>query len=300
MKYRQKIEAKGVLNKLFLNDDYIFILILVNSITIFFDGFITDYSLKFKIDVTDSIITVLFLVEAIVKIRYHGWSKYISSNWNKFDFLLVVISLPSVYLLFSHFHTANLQFILIFRILRISRVLRFFRFFKFLPGIDNLFKGITRALRTSVFILIALGVYNFVLAILSCHLFGDIAPSMFGDPLKSFYTTFKVFTVEGWYEIPEKVVKNMNSPGLYTIGIKLYFIFLLITGGILGLSLINSILVDSMVEDNNNEIETKIDLLNRKIDVLIEAYNIPDKLKEELNNIKDKQIDFTHHRNNNT
>lgn len=45
---------------------------------------------------------------------------------------------------------------------------------------------------------------------------------------------------------------------------------ILITGGIFGLSLVNSIFVDAMVQDNNDELEKKVDLLNKKIDRLLD------------------------------
>jgi voltage-gated sodium channel len=49
----------------------------------------------------------------------------------------------------------------------------------------------------------------------------------------------------------------------------MYFIFVVISGGIFGLSLVNSIFVDAMVSDNNDELENKIDLLDQKIDKLL-------------------------------
>jgi len=50
----------------------------------------------------------------------------------------------------------------------------------------------------------------------------------------------------------------------------LVFIFILLTGGIFGLSLVNSIFVDAMVSDNNDELEKKIDDLNEKVSKLLE------------------------------
>ncbi len=252
---------------LLMNNDFIFALILLNSVTIFLEGFVFRRGINFTIDLIDSIITIMFLLEAIVKIRHWGWKNYIKSGWNKMDFILVVISLPSVYLLFTHFLVVDLHFLLVFRILRISRVIRFMRFFRFLPGINNLFSSITRALRTSVFIVIGLGIYNFVIAVLSCHIFKDYSPELFGNPLRSLYSTFKIFTIEGWYEIPEEIVANMESKWMISFT-KGYFIIILVTGGILGLSLVNSILVDSMVSDNNDNLEKKVDRLNQKIEKL--------------------------------
>ena len=49
----------------------------------------------------------------------------------------------------------------------------------------------------------------------------------------------------------------------------LLFVIILITGGIFGLSLVNSFFVYSMVSENNEELEKKIDNLEKKIDELI-------------------------------
>lgn len=46
---------------------------------------------------------------------------------------------------------------------------------------------------------------------------------------------------------------------------KLYFILILLTGGIFGLSLVNSIFVDAMVSDNNEDLEKKVDELSKEI-----------------------------------
>ncbi len=89
--------------------------------------------------------------------------------------------------------------------------------------------------------------------------------------MRSMYSTFKVFTIEGWYEIPDKIVRNSDTFSAFII--KFYFVIILIVGGILGLSLVNSIFVDSMVMDNNDDIEKKIDLLDKKIELLLEEKN---------------------------
>ena len=54
-----------------------------------------------------------------------------------------------------------------------------------------------------------------------------------------------------------------------TFFIYFYFIIVVLTGGILGLSLVNSIFVDSMISDNNDELEKKIDNLDIKVTELI-------------------------------
>ena len=263
----EKSENKiGIISRLFLNDRFILSLIILNSFTIFGEGF-QEFSptVLFYINLADSIITIFFLIEAIIKIRHLGWKEYIKSNWNKMDFILVAISLPSIVLLVVHSSLHGLAFLLIFRVLR---VFKFFRLFRFIPGIDDLVKGVQRALKASIFVLFGFFVLNFIISVLSCYLFKELSPEYFGNPMKAMYSTFRVFTVEGWYEIPDKILKNSSDMSSFII--KLYFVIVLIVGGILGLSLVNSIFVDSMVMDNNDDLERKIDILNDKIEVLLQ------------------------------
>ncbi len=253
------------ITSLFLNDKFILLLIIVNTITIFSEGFESIEIRFFNIaNFIDSLITVLFVIEALVKILHLSWRKYFQSNWNKLDFLLIILSLPSLLMLFANDETADISFLLV---IRISRVFKFLRFFKFIPGIVDLAKGVRRALRTSVVVLFGFIIYNFIISILSCYLFKNLSPDFFGNPIISFYSTFKVFTVEGWYEIPDEM--SIGLSGIKLFFIKLYFVIILITGGIFGLSIVNSIFVDSMVSDNNDDLERKIDELNKKIEMLI-------------------------------
>ncbi len=47
----------------------------------------------------------------------------------------------------------------------------------------------------------------------------------------------------------------------------------MISGGIICLSLVNSIFVDAMVSDNNEPLENKISILDEKIDKVLEKIN---------------------------
>lgn len=252
------------IKKLFLNDKFILIIIIINAVIIFGEGFEKiNGNLLHIINFIDFFITLLFIVEVIVKISHFSWKKYFESNWNKLDLLLIVLSLPSLLLLFANTKT-DISFLLV---IRISRVFKFVRFFKFIPGILEVAKGVRRALRTSLVVLFGFIIYNFIISVLSCYLFKNLSPEYFGNPISSFYSTFKVFTVEGWYEIPDEI--SVSLSGIKSFFVKLYFIIILITGGIFGLSIVNSIFVDSMVSDNNDELEKKIDELNEKIELLV-------------------------------
>ena len=74
---------------------------------------------------------------------------------------------------------------------------------------------------------------------------------------------FKVFTVEGWFDIPDAIASS-SSPGA-AISIRAFFVFAVATGGLLGLSMANAVFVDEMVKDNNEELEANILLLKQEI-----------------------------------
>ena len=117
--------------------------------------------------------------------------------------------------------------------------------------------------KASVIVIIGFFIYNFVVSVITSFLYNNIAPDYFGNPIQSFYTVFKIFTVEGWYEIPDMIANQTNKVIAFLS--RIYFIIILLTGGIFGLSLVNSIFVDAMVSDNNEDLEKKVDELTKEV-----------------------------------
>lgn len=254
-----------IIKKLFLNDYIILLLIILNAIIIFISGFDLGEENNFFLSILDNGVTILFIIELIIKLKEYG-GKYFESNWNKFDFILILLSIPALLAFFFRADIHDFSFLLVFRVMR---VFKSFRFLKFVPGIDHLIRGIKRALKASVIVILGFTVYIFIIGIFSFYLFKESSPEYFNNPLISLYSTFKIFTIEGWFEIPEQVTISL-SPSISFLTY-LYFIFVVLSGGILGLSLVNSIFVDAMVSDNNDELEKKIDSLESKIDRLLEV-----------------------------
>jgi voltage-gated sodium channel len=201
---------------------------------------------------------VYFVTEVVLKVRVVGWPSYWSSGWNRFDFIVVLLSSP---VLLSHFiDVGDLSIVLA---LRLGRLFRLFRVMRFIPNREHLWAGIKRALRASVGVFLALVVVNVVLSLGATQLFGRYAPEYFGNPAMSSYSLFRVFTVEGWYEIPDYVAAN-SHPAIGVLA-RLYFIIAVLGGGILGLSLANAVFVDEMTIDNNEDVEAKLDTLLEEV-----------------------------------
>lgn len=250
----EEFQSKGIFSFL-ISDGVVVSVIAINALILFLDAFPFIHAKIGKtLSLLDHICIVFFVVEAFHKIQNLGIRKYWSDHWNKFDFFIVLICVPVLIDALVPTSTSELAVITLFRL---GRFLRFIRLMRFLPNSDHIWRGLNRALKASVSIFLVLFTLNLILAIGATMLFSDLpdpAPLYFGDPLTSLYTMFKVFTVEGWYEVPDELVKGDIDQAMIIL-IRGYFVFSVLIGGILGLSLANAIFVDEMTTDNNDELE---------------------------------------------
>ena len=256
--------------KFFTEDRPVAIVISLNAIVLFFLSFDGLGGLGSFLSILDAIFLFYFILEAFIKVRLMGWKTYISRPWNQFDFFILLFSIPSLILLFEH-KFPDVSFIFVFRVVR---TVRFFKFIKFIPNIQELIAGVRRAFKASVFVLLAFFIYSFVISLVSCRMFKDYSPELFGDPFISFYNIFKIFTIEGWYEVPEQLVAQSGMGPIPTFFTKMYFILIVISGGLFGLSIVNAIFVEEMVRDNNDELEMKVDDINRKVNDINRKFNM--------------------------
>ena len=248
------------IRQVLLNERFILVVILINSVLIYAQ--VSGYE-NYFMGILETICTCIFLFEMIVKHKEYGVKGYWSDGWNRLDGSLVILSLPSVAALFVPNDMADLSFLMIFRLLR---VLRFFRVLHFFPNFTKVIEGFKRAMRESYAILLSFLVIIIIFGLLNCSLFRDADPMRFGTPLRSIYAVFQICTVEGWYEIPNAIAEYYGITTMAAEFVRLYFCFQLILGGIIGMSFINSIFVDAMVQDNNDEVSQKIDELQKTLD----------------------------------
>lgn len=248
-----------MLKRLFLSERNIMIAILINALIIFIMYF-PAWKHHPWLETADHLLVLFFLVEAIVKMRALGTKAYFASAWNRFDFIIVMGSLPTLFVFFFPILPDTSLLI----VLRLFRLIRLIRFIQFVPHLNQVMTGLTRALQASVFVVLALVFLNFLLAIFTCHFYADLAPEFFGNPLVSAYSIFQLFTLEGWNEIVAIITARTENH--FIIGItRFYFVVVILLGGIFGLSLANAVFVDEMTMDNNQDLEQKIDGLQQEI-----------------------------------
>lgn len=262
---------KQPLISVLISERFVMSLIVINTLSLFFYEFpsirhqIGDYLLW-----VDRICISLFILEATLKLQGLR-TKYFQNSWNIFDFTVTVLSVPSLVIIFAN--GEEWSWLASASIIRAGRLLRFLRLLKFIPNSEHLLEGIVRALKASVGVFLTLILLNITLALTATMFFGPFSPEYFGDPIKSSYSLLKMFTVEGWYDIPDEVAGANPESWMGTL-LRGYAILTVLVGGILGMSLANAVFVDEMTSDNNAKLEDMVESLHKKMDHLSEEIKI--------------------------
>jgi len=259
-----------LLIKLVIGEPIVLSIIALNVFAVFISAFPElPEVLRTTFEWIDYICMVYFVIEAALKIRVLTFANYWRSSWNKFDLLIVILGIP---LLFNPpLLGSPLGAYAIAPLLRMGRFLRFIRVMRFVPNAAHIWKGVVRALQASVGVFMVLFGLNLILAMGANLLFGHSLPEYFGNPIISAYTLFKVFTVEGWYEIPDLLAEN-GAPSSEVWTMRIYFMMTVLVGGILGLSLANAVFVDEMTTDNNDELEEMVRNLTQELQAFREEF----------------------------
>lgn len=253
---------KDFIKRIFMNDHVILGVILLNTVVIYLQESGVSHPVIFGLDIA---CTLIFVAEMVVKHIELGAKSYWRDGWNRMDGMLVIVSLPSLVTPFVDASSVDFSVLLT---LRLMRVLRFFRVLHFFPKISQIGAGLKRALRDSGVVLLGFFILLFIFGMINCSLYREVAPQYFATPLDAIYSVFRIFTVEGWYEIPDAIMAA-TSPLIGKLS-RLYFCFLLGAFGLLGMSFINSVFVDAMVEDNNDDVKYQLDRIERRLEQMEE------------------------------
>ena len=160
--FRQKVfdfvESDGVQN-------FIIGLIMLNAVTMGLETFSWWRQLLGKgTFVLDQIFVLIFAAEILLKLYAHGW-RFFKSNWNNFDFLIVMISLIPGNGVFS-----------CFRVIRALRIFRTARLFGRIENLRLIVSAMLKALPNLGWLFLVLMLFIYIFAVLTTTLFGKIAP----------------------------------------------------------------------------------------------------------------------------
>lgn len=271
--------------KTLFNDKNIFYIILANVAVIYLHSF--DYFQPYfhLFDAIDIGFTLYFIAEIAYKISSierksfrTRFKIYIKDSWNKIDFFSVVLALPSLGVLI----TEDLEVFAGFTVLRSLRVFKFLRIIEYIPEGKRISKQLFQALKAIFFIIFAFVIYSTIISLISASLFKSSAPYYFSNAFDSFFTIFKIFSGDGFSDVVAEIETHSSIQFIYFT--KFYFVFIVFTGSILGLSLINSIFIDQMnqmAEKNDEQELSEIAKLRKEI---TELKNMQEEVLRKLEN----------------
>lgn len=262
------------MKKYFYNERIIYTLIILNVIVIYLHSF-NVFSKYFQLfEIVDIMFTLFFIVEISVKINNekkmgNKFISYLKSPWNRLDFFSILFAVPSIGVLII----SDLEVFAGFAVLRSLRIFKLLRVIEFIPEGRRISSQLYKALKGVSFVIFTFFIYTTIISLISVTLFRDVAPSYFQNAFESFFTIFKIFSGDGFSDIVGIIQEN-SSP-LFTGFSKVYFVAVVFSGSILGLSLINTVFIDQM-----NQVAKQSDL---------EELNKIDSLAKEIKEIKAQQ-----------
>jgi len=215
----------------------------------------------------DYLCALYFVSEATIKLSLLRPSVYLSPPsgrwWNRFDFMIAIMSLPLVIEPLLPFLSIpeGYGFVLV---LRLTRLFRLFRFLRFIPNVARLTNAVPRALLTSTGIVLALVIGMVITGLGATLFFRDADPEHFGTPAVAILSMVQVMTLEGWGDMVGSVAGSYESSAAVLM-VRLFFLISVVGFGVIGLSLATAVLVDEMRSDDDSDVMLELSALRKEV-----------------------------------
>lgn len=183
----------------------------------------------------DDICLAIFVTEIVLKLLVLRAS-FFRDGWNVFDVLVVGIALIP--------NSGALS------VLRALRVLRVLRLVTAIPSMRRVINGMFVALPGGASVAGVLFIMYYVGAIIALNLFRDV-PEHFGDMGTTFFTLFKMMTLEGWPDIASVVIAKHPQAWIFFV---CFIVFTTFTT----LNLLFGIIVDAMEKAKEEEVREEM------------------------------------------
>jgi voltage-gated sodium channel len=191
---------------------------------------------KSFLQLLDDVCLVIFCIEIVLKLLVMRLN-YFRDGWNVFDIVVVGIALMP--------NTGALS------VLRALRVLRLLRLATAVPSMRRVINGMFAALPGGASVAGVLFIMYYVGAIIGVTLFKDSVPQHFGDIGTTFFTLFKMMTLEGWPDIAGVVIEKHPHAWVFFV---VFIIFTTFTT----LNLLFGIIVDAMEKAKEEEVREEM------------------------------------------
>lgn len=215
---------------------FIIMVILLNGIIL---GLLTfDFSpgvMAFLL-LIDRICLAIFCAELTMKLVVYRLG-FFRDGWNIFDFIVVGIALLPA--------AGGLS------VLRALRVLRLMRLATAIPSMRRVINGMFVALPGGASVAAVLFIMYYVGAIIGVTFFSQTVPQHFGDLGTTFFTLFKMMTLEGWPDIATVVMEKHPHAWVFFV---VFIIFTTFTT----LNLLFGIIVDAMEQAKEADVRDQL------------------------------------------
>ncbi len=242
-------------------DPFIMLCIILNCITMAMEYHGMSKTYRDILYYFNLIFVIIFSFEAAMKIIALTWKVYWKDSWNKFDFILVILSYPG-YIVDTGVGL---------NVIRLFRIGRIFRLVKQAKELQKLFDTLVDASGALGNISVFLFSIFFIYSILAVYLFGEISYSVgglhehanfeyFGIAL---LTLFRVSTGDGWHELPNGcMVQEPFCSGGATCGNEIlssiYFNSFMIIGSLVMINLFIAVILENFSSDGDKDINDAI------------------------------------------
>ncbi|KAJ1512388.1 Cation channel sperm-associated protein 3 [Coelomomyces lativittatus] len=174
--------------------NFLLFVIILNCITIALEVSLPSDQLSFAA-YFDNFYLSIYILEFIGKFYVDKWA-YFNNGYNRFDFVILLISIVQYILQFLDVNLSNFTFLRVFRSLR---ALRSFRSIGSIRKLQVIVNALLRTLRKNVLDIIAcLFIFMFLFSVMGYYLFGtgeNGLPQYFGSLSKGLLTLMSYITV---------------------------------------------------------------------------------------------------------
>ncbi|XP_055938809.1 voltage-dependent T-type calcium channel subunit alpha-1G-like isoform X1 [Argiope bruennichi] len=253
--------------------------ILVNTLSMGIEYHNQPDELTLAVEISNVIFTAIFFLEMILKMFAEGFCNYISSGFNVFDSVIVVLSLVE---LFQSSGGSGLSVLRTFRLLRILKLVRF------LPALRRQLIIMLRTVDNVAVFFALLILFIFIFSILGMNLFGckfckklpdgttQCDRKNFDTLLWAIVTVFQILTQEDWNVV---LFNGMEKTSHWAA---LYFVALMTFGNYVLFNLLVAILVEGFsAEDDKRDSASSCSLCEKQ--ELAEKWDDPkDNIEKEI------------------
>jgi len=226
----------------------VIILIILNTIFLALEHESQPESMTKILNIGNTVFTILFAVEMLIKLFALGVKGYVSDNFNIFDGVIVIVSM-------LEFVNINSNFITVLRAFRLLRIFKLVRKWK---KLKQLLKTVIDSFSAIANLGLLMFLLLFIYALIGMQFFsgplldseGEVARYNFNSFGWSLITIFIILTGENWNEVMFVVINTYGSAS------SLYFVSLIIFGNFMILNLFLAILL-KFIADNVTEEQMK-------------------------------------------